>query len=69
MFKEAGHRSPRTQLTKIQIAISVQGRRTEARVTPAPERGVLDVRLTSLPSERSRASQPHNILLAAKRGF
>ena len=30
MFKEAGLRSPRTQLTKVQIAISVQGRRTEA---------------------------------------
>ena len=30
MFKEAGLRSPRTQLTKFQIAISVQGRRTEA---------------------------------------
>ena len=36
IFKEAGLRSPRIQLqlhvTKVQIAISVQGRRTEARV-------------------------------------
>ena len=30
MFKEAGLRSPRIQLTKVQIEISVQGRRTEA---------------------------------------
>ena len=30
MFKEAGLRGPHTQLTKVQIAISVQGRRTEA---------------------------------------
>ena len=30
MFKEVGLRSPRTQLTKVQIAIRVQGRRTEA---------------------------------------
>ena len=30
MFKEAGLRSPRTQLTKVQIGISVQGRHTEA---------------------------------------
>ena len=32
MFKEAGLRSPRTQLhvTKVQIEISVRGRRTEA---------------------------------------
>ena len=30
MFKEAGLRSPRTQLTKVQIEISVLGRRTEA---------------------------------------
>ena len=30
MFKEAGLRSPRTQLTKVQIEISVQGRLTEA---------------------------------------
>ena len=30
MFKEAGLRSPRTQLTKVKIAIIVQGRRTEA---------------------------------------
>ena len=30
MFKEAGLRSPRTQLTKVQIEISVQGRRSEA---------------------------------------
>ena len=30
MFKEAGLRSPRTQLTKVQIKISVRGRRTEA---------------------------------------
>ena len=29
-FKEAGLRSPRTQLTKVQIEISVQGRHTEA---------------------------------------
>ena len=31
MFKEAGLRSPRTQLTKVQIEISVQGRHKEAR--------------------------------------
>ena len=31
MFKEAGLRSPRTQLTKVQIEISMRGRRTEAR--------------------------------------
>ena len=31
--KEAGLRSPRTQLTNVQIEISVQGRRTEARYT------------------------------------
>ena len=30
MFKEAGLRSPRTQLTKVQIEISVRWRRTEA---------------------------------------
>ena len=30
MIIEAGLRSPRTQLTKVQIAISVQGRCTEA---------------------------------------
>ena len=30
MFKEAGLRSPRTQLTKVKIEISVLGRRTEA---------------------------------------
>ena len=30
MFKEAGLRSPRTQQTKVQIEISVRGRRTEA---------------------------------------
>ena len=30
MFKEAGLRSPRTQLTKVKMEISVQGRRTEA---------------------------------------
>ena len=30
MFKEAGLRSPRTQLTKFQIEISVRGQRTEA---------------------------------------
>ena len=34
IFKEAGLRSPRTQLTKVQIAISVGGRRTEAIATP-----------------------------------
>ena len=33
MFKEAGLRSPRTQLTKVQIEISVRGRRTEATFT------------------------------------
>ena len=32
MFKEAGLRSPRTQLTKVKIEISVRGRRTEARM-------------------------------------
>ena len=32
IFKEAGLRSPRTQLTKVQIAISVRGRHTEASV-------------------------------------
>ena len=31
MFKEAGLRSPRTQLTKVQREISVRGRRTEAK--------------------------------------
>ena len=31
MFKEAGLRSPRTQLTKVKIEISVLGQRTEAR--------------------------------------
>ena len=30
MFKEAGLRSPRTQLTKVQIEISVRGRHKEA---------------------------------------
>ena len=30
MFKEAGLRSPRTQLTKVKTEISVQGRHTEA---------------------------------------
>ena len=30
MIKEAGLRSPRTQLTKVKIEISVKGRRTEA---------------------------------------
>ena len=35
MFKEAGLRSPRTQLTKVQIEISVQGRHTEANFTCA----------------------------------
>ena len=32
MLKEAGLRSPRTQLTKVQIEISVQGRCTEASI-------------------------------------
>ena len=36
MFKEAGLRSPRTQLTKVQIEISVLGRRTEATRDPIP---------------------------------
>ena len=34
MFKEAGLRNPRTQLTKVQIEISVRGRRTEAKAKP-----------------------------------
>ena len=34
MFKEAGLRSPHTQLTKVQIEISVQGRHTEANPDP-----------------------------------
>ena len=34
MFKEAGLRSPRTQLTKVKIEISVRGRRTEATGPP-----------------------------------
>ena len=32
MFKEAGLRSPRTHLTKVQIEMSVRGRRTEASI-------------------------------------
>ena len=32
MFKEAGLRSPRTKLTKVQIDITVRGRRTEAKI-------------------------------------
>ena len=32
IFKEAGLRSPHTQLTKVQIEFSVQGRHTEARL-------------------------------------
>ena len=35
MFKEAGLRSPHTQLTKVKIEISVLGRRTEARAGPS----------------------------------
>ena len=39
MFKEAGRRSPGTQLTKVQIEISVRGRRTEADTPPPPHPG------------------------------
>ena len=33
MFKEAGLRSPGTQLTKVQLEMSVRGRRTEANLS------------------------------------
>ena len=40
MFIEAGLRSPHTQLTKVQIEISVQGRHTEASARWGQKEGV-----------------------------
>ena len=46
MFKEAGLRSPRTQLTNVQIEINVRGRCTDATIRPIERHPYVELKVT-----------------------